>query len=158
MHRRRPAFPPLVPVLLLAAALLQACGAGGPRPSGVPGAPAAAAAVEQFLRLAQQRRYDEMGWLFGNDRGSVFRRLPAAEVEQRMYALATVLQHEAFAIGGETPLPRGRVRFTVTLRQNGRQVPVPFVAARGPEDRWYVEEVGLEAITNPGARGGYRRP
>ncbi|HEX2094205.1 MAG TPA: hypothetical protein VHG28_17510 [Longimicrobiaceae bacterium] len=139
----------LVPLLLLS--ILAACGGSRPRPQSTPGAPAPAAAVERFLRLAAEKDYAEMGWLFGTTEGPVIRRDPPGDVERRMYALASVLEHTEFSIRGQEPVPGrtgGAVRLTVQLAQRGRRVDVPFVAVRGPEQRWYVEQVGVEALTN----------
>ncbi|HEX7240891.1 MAG TPA: hypothetical protein VF263_11530 [Longimicrobiaceae bacterium] len=145
-------LPRLLP--LLALALLAACGGGRPAaaPRSTPGAPAPSAAVERFLRLSAEKDYVEMGWLFGTASGPVLRRDRQSDVERRMYALATVLQNDAFTIRGEEAVP-GRtgaaVRVTAQLTRGSRKVDVPFVAVRGPESRWFVEQVVVEAITNP---------
>ena len=79
------------------------------------------------------------------------RRDPASDVEKRMYALATVLQNQGYTIRGEEPIP-GRigaaVRVNVQLQQGNRRPEVPFVAVRGPDARWFVEQVAVEAITS----------
>lgn len=142
---------PLPRLRLLSVLLLAACASGAPAPRSTPGAPAPSAAVERFLRLAQERDYVEMGWLFGTAQGPVLRRDPATEVEKRMYALSTVLQNEGFTLRAEEPVP-GRtgaaVRVTVQLQQGARRPVVPFVAVRGPDARWFVEQVGVEAVTS----------
>ncbi len=141
------------PVLALALLLLAGCATGGPRGQSTPGAPAPAAAVERFLRLASAKSYGEMGWVFGTAQGPIIRRDPAGDVERRMYALASILEHESFSLHGEEPVagrPAGAaVRMSARLTQRGRRTDVPFLAVRGPEGRWFVEEVGVEALTNP---------
>jgi hypothetical protein len=130
---------------------LSACGGGIPRPAAGPGAVAPAAAVERFLQLAADKQYLEMGWVFGTEEGPVIQQWPAAEVEKRMYALATVLQHGSFVVGAGSPIPgrTGRaVGFRVVLQRGGRQVESPVVAVQGTGDRWYVEQVDVEALTN----------
>ena len=138
----------LVPVVL---ALLSACGGRVPPPENGPGGPVASAAVERFLQLAGSKSYVQMGWVFGTAAGPVMRQWPLPEVEQRMYALATVLQHDSFVVGRESPVP-GRagaaVRFESQLLRQGRTFQVPVVAVRGPQGRWYVEQVDVQAITN----------
>lgn len=141
----------------LAVLLLAACASAPPAPQSTPGAPAPSAAVERFLQLSGDKDYVEMGWLFGTAEGPVMRRDPASDVEKRMYALATVLQNEGYTIRGEEPIP-GRigaaVRVNVQLHQGSRRPSVPFVAVRGPDARWFVEQVGVESITStPAARG-----
>jgi hypothetical protein len=143
---------------LFAAAFLAfaaACGGGapsGPRatPHGIPGAVAPAAAVEQFLRLAEQKQYLEMGWIFGTREGPVLERMPQGEVEQRMYGLASVLEHDRFAIRDQQPVPGGlgtETQMTVRIHNRTGDVDVPFTAVRGPGDRWFVEKIDVEAVT-----------
>lgn len=144
MLRSRPLR--LLPVLFL----LAGCASTAPPPQSTPGAPAAPAAVERFLQAAAAKDYVEMGWSFGTHEGSIFRRDPPADVERRMYALATVLQHDAVEIRDQAPVA-GRtgdaVRLLVRLNNAGRRYDVPFTAVRGPEGRWFVEQVDVEAVT-----------
>ena len=116
----------------------------------MPGAPAAPAAVERFLQLAADRDYVGMGWVFGTADGAVLERDPAPEVEQRMYAIASILQHDGFVVGNGTAVP-GRVGeaqlFDVIMTRSTTTYRVPFTAVRGPGGRWFVEQVDVEAIT-----------
>lgn len=144
--------PRLQPVAWLGLiALLAGCaGRLTPPPGGI-GAPAPGAAVERFLQLAAAREYLQMGWVFGTAEGPVLRRDPAPEVEQRMYALATVLENGGYTVGRGEAVP-GRVsgaqRFHVVLRQEGGgEVVVPLVAVRGGGGRWLVEQVDVPAVT-----------
>lgn len=138
------------PILVLLL-LLGACGRRVPPPRNGPGGPAAAVAVERFFELVRERDYVQMGWVFGTSGGAVIRQWPLAEVEQRMYALASVLQHEGLTLGPESAVP-GRtgeaVRFATRIQHQGRSYDVPVVAVRGPDGRWYVEQVELQAVTN----------
>lgn len=139
----------LAPLLLL---LVQgACAGRVPPPAGGPGAPAAPAAIERFLQLAAERNYVQMGWVFGNAEGAIIRQQPVAEVEQRMYALAHVLQHDGYVLGPESTVP-GRtgaaVRYQVRLTRGQRVYQVPMTVTRGPDGRWFVEVIDVEAVTN----------
>lgn len=137
-------------VLLAALVGLAACRTAS-APSADAGAPAPEAAVERFLQLAAQKDYRQMGWLFGTEQGSVYARDSRENVEKRMYILATVLEHESYRLSEPQPVP-GRPaaqRYDVALRQRGRDYTVPFVVVRGPRQRWFVAQIGLEAITNP---------
>jgi hypothetical protein len=144
VHPRRLAL--LVPALLLA---LAACGAN-PRPASTPGGMAPADAVERFMRAAEQKQYNAMGWLFGTPRGSVMARDRQPQVEQRMYAIASILEHERFAIRDQSPVPgsaTGEMGLTVQVTNHGRTIDVPFTTVRGSDGRWYVEKIQLEAVT-----------
>ncbi len=74
-------------------------------------------------------------WVFGTEAGPVLRQWPRAEVEKRMYALASVLQHDSFVLGRETPVP-GRigaaVRFPAEITGQGRTYVVPLVTVPRP--------------------------
>lgn len=156
MHRRN--LPVAALVLALSAA---ACGgggvtrpSGGPAPSGMVAATQPAAAVEQFIGLARQQRYTEMGYVFGTTRGPLAEQQDPARVARRMQALANVLRHQSFAMTGVVPVagrPDARL-VTVQLRQGRRTVDVPFTVVQGPGGGWLVEVVDIEAAT-----GGQRR-
>lgn len=130
---------------------LSACAARVAPPAGGPGAPAAPAAIERFLQLAADKDYVQMGWIFGNAQGPVIGQYPLGEVEQRMYALAHVLQHDGYVLGPESAVP-GRigsaVSYQVSLTRGSRTFPVPITVARGPDSRWYVEVIDVESVTN----------
>ena len=142
MHLRR-----IIPLAILI--LLAACGARNPVPAGPSGAAAPAAAVERFLRLVEAKNYREMGLVFGNKDGNIYRIDPARQVEQRMFAIASILEHESFSIANEEQIP-GRfgeaVRMTVNLTHGRQRKQVPFTAVRSGST-WLVEQVDLERIT-----------
>ncbi|HWV57372.1 MAG TPA: hypothetical protein VNZ57_07960 [Longimicrobiales bacterium] len=106
--------------------------------------------VEQFLRAANANDLEGMGRLFGTSDGSTFRLDPRSIVEQRMFALASVLRHQDFSIERAAPVP-GRsqeaVQVFVRLLMNGQWIPVPFTVVTG-RDGWVVEQFDIEAITN----------
>lgn len=137
-------------VLLCGLLTLVACGPRIPPAEQGPGAVAPEAAVERFLRLVGDKNYVQMGWVFGTDDGPLIRRDPPPEVERRMYALARVLEHTGFEVRSQSPVP-GRsgnaVQLAVMLRQRARELEVPFTAVRGPDGRWFVEQIDIEKIT-----------
>jgi len=156
VHRRNLSVAALVFALFAAA-----CGGGGgrqgggPAPSGMVAATQPAAAVEQFIGLAQQQRYTEMGYVFGTARGPLAEHQDPARVARRMQALANVLRHQSFAMTGVVPVPgRPDARLvTVQLRQGRRTVNVPFTVVQGPGGGWLVEVVDIEAATGGPRRG-----
>lgn len=92
-----------------------------------------------------------MGWIFGTKEGSVMMRDPAGEVERRMYALGTVLVNDRYSLRDEAAVP-GRageaIRVMVRIEHRGRVHDVPFTTVRGPENRWYIEQIDVVAVTN----------
>ncbi|CAN5847131.1 hypothetical protein BH23GEM6_BH23GEM6_15200 [soil metagenome] len=137
--------------ILLLILVLSGCASRVAQPAGGPGAPLATAAVERFLHLAGERDYVQMGWLFGNAQGAILRQHPVGEVEKRMYALAHVLQHDSYVLGNESAVPGrmgGAVRYDVALTRGTRTLQVPITVTRGPDSRWFVELIDVEAVTN----------
>ena len=136
----------LVPALLMMAACT---GAAQGRAPSQPGGAAPAATVERFLRLAADKNYVQMGYVFGTREGPIIRRDPESQVQRRMFAIASILENQRFVIRGEQPIP-GRigeaVQLTVQITQRGQARDVPFVVVKGG-DRWYVEQIDLEKIT-----------
>lgn len=136
--------------VIILAILLTGCGARSSPPAGLAGAPAPPAAVERFLHLAAERDYAGMGWIFGTAEGPILTRDDQGQVEQRMYALASLLEHDGFVLAEGVPVP-GRtgeaIRFQVTLTRRGGTVQLPFVAVRGPQNRWFVEQLDVQALT-----------
>lgn len=139
--------------LLVGALLLctgAACAGRAPVPAAGSGAVAPTAAVERFLQLVRAKDYVQMGWVFGSQEGPVIERWPRAEVEQRMYALASVLAHDSVVVGRGQPVP-GRIgvaeRFEIRLREGTRTYAVPVTTVMGSGRRWFVENVDVEAVT-----------
>ncbi|HEX7118941.1 MAG TPA: hypothetical protein VF212_09145 [Longimicrobiales bacterium] len=136
-----------------ALALVLACATRTERivapPAAAPGV-APALVVERFLHAANAKDFRTMGRLFGTREGPVLELYPAAEVEKRMFALASVLRHDDYAIEGEMVAP-GRtgeaLRILVRLQVGARSIPVPFTVVRTEDAGWLIEQFDIERIT-----------
>jgi hypothetical protein len=108
--------------------------------------------VEQFMRAVNARDIARMGQLFGTKDGPISSRDSRDQVEQRMFALASILHHEDFEIQGEQIVP-GRTTeatlLTVKLTKEQRGYQVPFTLVRYKSSSWLVEQVGIDVITAP---------
>lgn len=138
------------PLLLLGLLLLAGC-APSLRRSAEPGAPAPAAAVERFLRLANEKEYSEMAWVFGTASGPYAKQVPPRDAELRMYLFSCLLRHRSYAVRSERPVPGtvgAAVEYDVLLTKSAWEGAVPFRAVRGPEGRWFVEDFGIAVLTN----------
>lgn len=106
------------------------------------------AAVTAFLEAVERDDYRSMANLFGTDDGPAERKWGRAEVEQRMFVLASLMKHRAFALH-RMNLTEGpeRVRIFADLRgtRNG-DVRVPIITVQH-RDRWFVEQVVTDPIT-----------
>lgn len=124
-------------------------------------------AIERFLQAANSvsqlsanegqgstRMADEietMARLFGTKDGSVLSRYPRDEVEQRMFLIARIIEHDDYRLAGERAVP-GRSREAIEVRvdlttpnEGVKSVPFTVVRTRGGE--WLIENIQLEAIT-----------
>lgn len=106
--------------------------------------------IEQFLGAANAKDLQRMGQLFGTKDGPIADRDPREQVEQRMFAIASVLTHDDFEVESEQLVP-GRsaeaTQLTVKLTIKGSPYHVPFTVVRYKEQSWLVEQIGIEVIT-----------
>lgn len=150
-------------VALAAAALVGACvhktlPDGPTMEASAPGI-APQLAVERFLRAAncvassacttKAQDIETMGNLFGTRDGSVIKRDARAEVEQRMFALASLLQSDDYKVQGQNIVP-GRlgaaVDLLVLLKQNGREVQLPITMVKAKGGNWLVEKIDVKPL------------
>jgi hypothetical protein len=131
---------------------------------------AAQLSVERFLQAANQRDVESMGRLFGTASGPLgdtggsfgcfFKKIGSwfggsacssrVDVELRMDAIASVVQHRDYRIVREEPVA-GRTsptrRVIVDFDMGNRTVnAAPFVVVQTGEGRWLVQEVPLETM------------
>lgn len=157
-----------VGIPLVMALVVAACSSGSSANTVAP--VAAQLSLERFLQAANQRDFEAMGRLFGTadgaamDTGSTFgcffKKIGSwfggtactrrTDVELRMDAIASIIQHEDYrivreeSVAGRT-VPARRVYVDLTIQ--GRRVSnMPFVVVRTSEGRWLVEQVPLERI------------
>ncbi len=127
--------------------------------------------VERFLQAANQRDVEAMGRLFGTEGGSametgstfgcMFKKIGSwfggspcvkrQEVEIRMDAIASVLQHRDYRIVNERRVagrtaPTTEVTVNMTTVQGVNVPAVPFEVVRTGEGRWLVQRVDLERV------------
>lgn len=108
--------------------------------------------VEQFMRALNTEPKDlvTMARLFGTKDGPVGERDPRALVEQRMFAIATVLHHDDYEVVREQQVP-GRTseatQLLVKVTAGKRTNTVPFTMVRYKDNAWLIEQIGLDAVT-----------
>lgn len=123
-------------VLLL---LVSACRpiASGP----VTGAASPERAVDAFIAAAQAQDLQALGGIWGSAKGPARETMDRAELEQRELILIRLLCQEQARVTSSTPGTEGRRILRLDMTRAGRTVPVTFTTIRGPEERWYVEDV-----------------
>lgn len=134
--------------LLFTAACASSGGGGAATIETAYGALSAESAIGQFLDAAKRNDYQLMSRLFGTRDGPAEQRMGRQEVEQRMYILASLLQHDSYSMHRE-PFGEGegqqRLAVDMVGTRNG-DVTVPFVAALN-RGRWFVERIDTQRLT-----------
>lgn len=109
--------------------------------------------IERFMRAVNTEPKDlvTMGQLFGTKDGPIGERDPRAQVEQRMFAIATVLHHDDYEIVREQQVP-GRTseatQLLVRVTAGQKSHNVPFTMVRYKDSSWLIEQIGIDVITN----------
>jgi hypothetical protein len=108
--------------------------------------------VEQFMRALNSEPKDlvTMGRLFGTKEGPIAERDARTQVEQRMFAIGQVLQHDDYEITREAQVPGRTTEATqliVRVKKGERSANVPFTLVRYKEG-WLIEQIGIDVITN----------
>lgn len=138
---------------LIALVAAAACSSSqAPAPSGPAASVAPALVVEQFLRAANANDLDTMARLFGTMDGPVSQRDTQKEIDDRMFALASILRHQDYSIEGEQIVPGRRDVATQLLVRmvlpDRRSTVVPFTLVYSKGRTWLIEQIAVERITN----------
>lgn len=127
--------------------------------------------VERFLQAANQRDHQAMGRLFGTVNGPAmetggtfgcaFKKIGSwfggnscvrkQDVEVRMDAIASILQHEDYRIVNEQRVagrntPTTRVMVNMRTSRGVTVSNVPFVVVQASSGRWLIEQVDLQRV------------
>lgn len=126
---------------------------GGNAPSAGPSAPAVATSlvIEQFLRAVNASDLDTMSRLFGTRQGPIVELYDRRQVDDRMYTIASILRHQDYTIVGTEIVPGRRDEATqvnVRMTVRGHEVQVPYTLVWSEDEKWLIEQIGLDAITN----------
>jgi hypothetical protein len=130
--------------------MLAACGGQLPPPAGGPGGPSPREALDRFFAAADARRYLDMAWVFGTKDGPYIQSVEPSLAEKQMYLFACLLRGVQREVTSEQPIAGSvgsEVSFAVRMQGNGQTAMVPFVAVRGADGRWFVQEFHYEVIT-----------
>lgn len=110
------------------------------------GAPDANTAIRGFLTAAKQTDLQAMGALWGSSQGPARDQLPREELEKRELVMMCHLKHDRYDIVGDAPNPGGTRSVIVSLTLGDLTRSTNFQVVRGPEARWYVQDIDLKAL------------
>ena len=106
--------------------------------------------IEQFLRAVNAGDLDAMARLFGTREGPITERDTQEQIDNRMFAIASVLRHNDYRIEGEQIVPGRRqeaTQFLVRMVFTENQVVVPFTMVLTGDRDWLIEQIAIERVT-----------
>lgn len=103
-------------------------------------------AVEQFLAAVRAQDLQAMSAVFGTTRGPSRDNMDREQLDKRLIILQCYFYHDKFRILGENPGEGGHRVFLVELTR-GRLIRTPrFYTIKGPDDRWFVDNMEIAAV------------
>jgi hypothetical protein len=110
------------------------------------GASTPAMAVEQFLAAVRATDLQAMSVVFGTNNGPARDNMEREQLDKRLIILQCYFNHDKSRMLSETPGEGGHRVFTVELTR-GRFVRSPrFYTIKGPDDRWFVDNMEIAAV------------
>ena len=142
------------PAALILAALIMVGCHNGPR-GGVdqPGAATPQLAVQNFLAAAKAQNLQSLALAWGTDKGPARDVVDKAQIERRELIMMCYLNHDTYRVTGEGPAQEGRRAYSVQLNRGGMVRATTLTTVQGPAQRFYVEQVALEPLTDLCAGG-----
>jgi hypothetical protein len=115
----------------------------------VAGAATARDALRMFLAAAVAQDVQAMASVWGTAKdGSVRNTQPVDQVEKRAIYMMRCLRHDSYTVQGETPAAGGERVFMVQLKRGTLAPNGLFTITPGPQGRWYVATLDLEAFNS----------
>ena len=112
---------------------------------------APAMVVERFLRAANSNDLDTMARLFGTRDGPIAGRESQKDLDDWMFALASVLRHTDYQILNEQIVPGRRQEATqlvVRLVNGDLRHDLPVTLVQSKRSGWLIENVPVDLLTN----------
>jgi hypothetical protein len=118
--------------------------------AGPAGADSQAAAVERFLAAARARDIRAMSDVWGDESGPSRDKFATKELERRELIMVCLLQHDQSRIAPPSRTEGGRYAMSVDLTQGALKATTKFTVAKGPSDRWYVQDFETVPLQSKG--------
>ena len=118
-----------------------------------PGAPTPALAVERFLGAAKAQDLQQLAMVWGTVKGPARDVVDKSQIERRELIMICYLNHDAYRVKSEAPAPEGKRAFTVELQRGSLARSTTVTTVKGPAERYFVEQVALEPLTDLCAGG-----
>jgi hypothetical protein len=106
--------------------------------------------VEKYLAAARAQDLQALGVVWGDEKGPTRDHLPREELEKREFVMLCLLKHDQARIGEPVAAVGGRYTMQVELTQGQVKANVKFTVAKGPSNRWYVQDFDSQLLQNAG--------
>lgn len=103
-------------------------------------------AVEQFLAAVNAQDLQAMSVVFGTAHGPSRDNMDREQLEKRLIILQCYFYHDKSRILGESPGEGGHRVFNVELTRGPLTRTPRFYTIRGPDDRWFVDNMEIAAV------------
>jgi hypothetical protein len=114
------------------------------------GADSPTAAITRFLDAARQKNLASMETVWGTEKGVASKSMSRKELERRELIMMQCLHHEKATLGASGPGEGGRLRIPVEMTMGTKRATPAFTVARGPGNRWYVENFDIDHLRDQG--------
>jgi hypothetical protein len=111
-------------------------------------------AIRGFLAAAKATDLQAMGALWGNAQGPARDQWPREELEKRELVMMCYLKHDRYDVLGDAPNPGGTRAVIVSLSLGDLTRSTNFEVVRGPESRWYIQNVDVKPLQEFCSRRG----
>jgi hypothetical protein len=118
--------------------------------SGASGADSQTAAVERFLAAARAKDIKALSDVWGDESGPARNKFPTKELERRELIMVCLLRHDQSRIAPASRTEGGRFALPVELSQGTLKATSTFTVAKGPSDRWYVQDFEMVPLQSKG--------
>jgi hypothetical protein len=139
--------------LLMAMIALAGCArttttpAAGSGALNVPGSATAVAAVEDFMKAVKAQDLQQMGTIWGTEKGPARDLMKRDELEKRLVIIQCLLSHDSWSFAEQGRLEAGRSRnFSIDIRKGNSRARTTFTTVQGPGQRWYLENVDVTPL------------
>jgi hypothetical protein len=127
--------------------VLGACRSGGATMSpvaGTVGADGPRQAAEQFLASIRAEDVQATSIIWGSAKGPARELMKdRVELEKRILVMQCNINHDSYKILGDLPVDATKRSIRVELRRGQMTATTSMVAAKGPKDRWFIENTDL---------------
>jgi hypothetical protein len=137
--------------VVLAAALLAACGgSGAPAARSTPVA-SSSEALRAFMQAAADSNLTRMAQLWGTSRGSAIETGSPSDYEKRLIVMQSYLRGDSAHVVSDTPVTgdANRRHLAIALYRQGCAKQIPATMVRTKAGGWVVNSVDLTSAGNP---------